>query len=82
MIENVEGSLLMKEVNRENKKIGKGNNGLVVYGRKSLQRGSKGKAQSRSKSCDSKAKNIECYLFGKKGHMKKNCNTWKAKKYK
>ena len=56
--------------------------GLWLPGGEAITRKRRKKGgQSRSKSHDPKAKSdIECYYCGKKGHMKKDYNKWKAKK--
>ena len=74
----VEGSLLTKEVNCKNQDFSKGGSALVVCGR-SVE---KGKRNDRNKSCSKSCgcKDIECYHFHKKGHMKKDCCTWKQEK--
>ncbi|MCO5580796.1 hypothetical protein L7F22_034667 [Adiantum nelumboides] len=78
---NVEGSLLIEEVNRKNTDKGKGNSALVVRGRQQLKEKKGKKAQNRSRSRDSKSKDhIECYHCGKKCHMKRDYTQWKHEK--
>ena len=74
----VEGSLLIEEVNCKNQDFSKGGNALVVCGRSAK----KGKKNDRNKShSKSRArKDIDCYHCHKKGHMKKDCRTWKQEK--
>ena len=80
---NVEGNLLIEEVNRKNNDKGKGS-ALVVHEGRSKKREKKGKKdKSQSKSCNSNSKSkddIECYFCSKKGHYKRDCTKWKAKK--
>lgn len=59
----------------------KGNTALIVCGRTRNKEKEGKRAQSQSKSRDPKSKSdIECYFCSKKGHMKRDCPKWKAKK--
>ena len=74
----VEGNLLIEEVNRKNQHFSKGGSALVVCGR-SAEKGKKNdRNKSRSKSHG--RMDIECYHCHKKGYMKKNYYTWKQEK--
>ena len=72
---NVEGSLLTQEVNYKNWDFSKGDRALVVCVRSAKKGKKNDRNKSRSKSHG--RKDIECYHCHKKGHMKKDCRTWK-----
>ncbi|MCO5607423.1 hypothetical protein L7F22_061619 [Adiantum nelumboides] len=79
-ITGVEGSLLTEEINRKTMDKGKGT-ALVVRCRANFREKGEKRNQSRSKSQNAKGKSdIECYHCGKKGHMKRDCRTWKVEK--
>ena len=67
-------------VNKKNSEPTKGSTTLVIRDRSN----DKGKHGKRSKSCHKshgpRKKEVECYWCHKKGHMKKDCPKWKAKK--
>ena len=79
---NVEASLLIKEVNIKNSHKGK-EEALVVRGRQPKGKKEK-RVQSRSKSRSGHDRqsnyDIECYHWGKTGHMKRECSKWKQEK--
>ncbi|MCO5615159.1 hypothetical protein L7F22_069448 [Adiantum nelumboides] len=80
IIAGVEGSLLREETTRKTINKGKGTT-LVVRGRVAFREKDGKKNESQSKSRDAKGKSdIQCYHCGKKGHMKRDCRTWKARK--
>ncbi|MCO5578288.1 hypothetical protein L7F22_032128 [Adiantum nelumboides] len=74
----IEGSLLIEETNRKTMDKDKGI-ALVVRGRANFREKGGKRNQSQSKSQNAKGKSdIECYHSDKKGHMKRNCRTWKT----
>lgn len=77
---NVEGSLLTEEVNKKNSEPTKGSTALVARGRSNAKGKSGERSKSRSKSHGLEKRDIECYHFHKKRHMKKDCPKWKAEK--
>ena len=77
---NVESSLPTEEVKRKNLDSSHGSNALVVKGRSNDRGKSSERGKSRSKSCGRSLKDVECYHFHKKVHVKKICRIWKKEK--
>ena len=71
--------LLIEEVNRKNNEDKHGGNAFYVKGRSANKEKLQEKARSKSKSCRN-VKNMECYNYGKKGHLTKDCQSEKKGK--
>ena len=74
---NVESSLLTEEVNRKNLDSNRGSTALVVRGRSKDKKKGESIGKLRSKSRGRSVKDLECYHYGKKGHLKRDCRTYK-----